>query len=271
MNRKNNQTPEKINDGFTMSSTSILGSVCNAARKHLRPKEVTPKLKPSFKKHRITLDCSSDEDENKTIIDLTKPKVKDLLPGTPFHKMKEHNSLFYVYDPRGYGLKHLPKGFCVECRCPNNYCASLMYSKIINKRVNFLIEEKGSQFMEEEEITDLYEEIYSINVYAQLLRNGITTFEERLEMTLPACLERRGLKKLLKELEKKNEAEDAWNWESHDCTISRIEALAKRYKTNQDGELRIYEGRKPCYEVRNFMLENKEKKQNSLEVETSDV
>ena len=133
MYRKNNKTPEKNNDGFSTSSTSILGSVCNAARKHLRAKEVTPRLKTSFKKPKITLDCSTDdEDENKTVIDLTKPSVKDLLPGTPVHKMKEHNSLFYVYDPRGYGLKHLPKGYCVECRCPNNYCASLMYSKVIN-------------------------------------------------------------------------------------------------------------------------------------------
>ena len=89
-------------------------------------------------------------------------------------------------------------------------------------------------------------------------------------MTLPPCLEKRGLKRLLKSIEKQNESEDAWNWEDRDCTITRIQELAERYKTNHDGELRIYEGRKPCYEVRNLMKEKKTKN-DTITVETSDV
>ena len=271
MNRQNNNTPEKNNGTFSSTSTTlIIGSVSSTARKQLRSHEVTPRLKPSCKKQRVNQECTSDEDEEKTIIDLTRPKLKDLLPGTPFHVMKSHNSLFYVYDPRGYKGKVLPKGYCVDCRCPKNYCASLMYSKVITERVKFLIKEKGRSFLEEEDITDMYEEVYAINVYAKLMANGIKFEETRLEMTLPPCLERRGLNRLLKSIEKENKAEDAWNWEERDCTLTRIQELAEKYKTNCDGEVRIYEGRKPCYEVRNLMKENENKTKKGT-VETSDV
>ena len=96
-------------------------------------------------------------------------------------------------------------------------------------------------------------------------------------MTIPKCIEKRSFQKLVKKIEEdQSEENDPWNWAKYDMTIDRMNAFAERYRTEREGEMRIYEGRKPCYEVRNFMLENKEKESKETnetkgEIETSDV
>ena len=155
-----------------LSSTSM-SSVSSTSRKHVRTKEVTPTTKARVKKtKRVAVDFSSDFEDDKDIVDLTNPKEEDLLTGTPFQLMKTSNSLYYTYDPRGYRLKNLPNGYCKGCRCPKNYCADILYGKICNKRVGFLVEQRGGH-LEDEDLLDLYQEVYSINVYAHLMRNGL--------------------------------------------------------------------------------------------------
>ena len=185
--------------------------------------------------------------------------------GTPLNLIKNTHSLFFAYDPRGYKKKNLPNGYCRACRCPKNYCAEVVYGKICAARVEMLINEKGTLNVDEDEIVEMFEEVYSINIYAQLMRNSLK-FEKELKMNIPRCMRMQSMKRLVKKIEKLNVEDDGLTWEDYDMTVDEIDKFARKYSTdNIPGERSYYEGRKPCYVVRNFMIDKEGEAKDSCE------
>ena len=100
------------------------------------PAPAKPKSAPKAKRKQSSLarTFTSPASRKKTkdgVIDLTDLKEEDLLPGTPLDLIKSQHSLFYLYNPRGFNKRRfLPPGYCVYCRCPENYCADKVFGEI---------------------------------------------------------------------------------------------------------------------------------------------
>ena len=241
------------------SKTSTTSSSRFEVKRKFRSNHVSPqpKMKPHKKTstHDSHLSLNARKKDKVVIVDLTTPRLQDLLPGTPYHSIKNSHSLFFMYDPRGFSKRTLPEGYCRACRCPKNYCAEIVYGRVCSKRVEFLIGEKGTINVNEDVIIDLFEKVYSINISAHLMRNGIK-FSEELQMDIPRCMKRQSLKRLIKKVEGLNVEDDGLNWSDYDMTVKELDEFAAKYSTdNTPGERTYYEGRKPCYVVRNLMKE----------------
>ena len=62
------------------------------------------------------------------------------LKGTPYCQIRNENSLFYSYNPRGVeGKKKLPNDYCQFCQCPRQYCANTVFGKVCADDVEFLL------------------------------------------------------------------------------------------------------------------------------------
>ena len=128
---------------------------------------------------------------------MTNPKLQDILLGTPLKLIKNKYSLFFVYDPRGYNKKNLPNGYCRACCCPKNYCAEVVYGKICAFRVEFLVNRNVALNVDEDKIVKMFDEVYSINIYAHLMRYSLK-FDKELKMNIPHCMRMQSMKRLVK-------------------------------------------------------------------------
>jgi hypothetical protein len=90
---------------------------------------VTPKMK-----------SYQSSQESRDIIDLSQDPDEYLNHGATFKYIKESNTLFWSYDPRGMGKQFaLQNTYCSHCRCPKNYCADVVMGGVTSKQVEFLM------------------------------------------------------------------------------------------------------------------------------------
>ena len=243
-----------------ISKTSI-GKVTMKSRKDINTYEsYSERCAKKIKREATTNSITKTESPSSLksdVIDLCEVKEIDLLPGTPLKDIKTTNSLFYMYDPRGYFDNPLPKGYCKGCRCPQMYCANTVYGLNSYNRVNHIIDNKGQHLFLKKDVIELFEKVYATLIEAHTIRNNIE-YGEDFHINLPVCLKNNYVKQLVLEVQESNKRTDDILWNSDDeeerfdLTKDEFERFKEKYlRSHDDGERICYEtdfSKVPCPE-----------------------
>ena len=115
----------------------------------------------------------------------------------PLDRIKQMNSLFFSYDPRGVKPNHkLPESYCPGCRCPRNYCSDIVMKKEIEEHVRFLVnDDRSCRCGHPLTIMALESQVkkaYSHQINHRMLNNGIKYvegFNPYQGHKIPKCME----------------------------------------------------------------------------------
>ena len=166
---------------------------------------VTPKMCRSYKT--INEAVTSSPDSSKNFVDLSQDSGETLLlPGAPFNWLRKRHELFWTFDPRGHEKrKALDCRYCEHCRCPEHYCAQVMYGDVCTNHVEYLIVELGGgASLSELYIRETFKQTYTQLVQCKMMENGVSFpggFQFKESMDLPACLVKGSLDVMVKEYE----------------------------------------------------------------------
>ena len=166
---------------------------------------VTPKMCRLYK----TINDSdvTSPDSSRNFVDLSQDRGETLLlPGAPFNWLRKRHELFWTFDPRGHEKeKDLDCRYCEHCRCPEHYCAQVMYGDVCTNHVVYLIVELGGDAtLSELYITETFRQTYTRLVQCKMMENGVSFpggFDFKESMDLPVCLVEGSVNALLKEYE----------------------------------------------------------------------
>ena len=107
---------------------------------------VTPKVSCSYKN---SYPCTASPPGSGNFVDLSQESGElALLPGAPLDWLRKRHELYWSYDPRGRdaSIETLDSSrYCKHCRCPNHYCAEVMFGAIVTNHVVYLIVELGDE------------------------------------------------------------------------------------------------------------------------------
>jgi hypothetical protein len=166
---------------------------------------VTPKMCRNYKTKNDT--SASSPDSKGDFIDLSHDSGEALLlPGAPFNWLRKRHELFWSYDPRGHEpKKDLDSRYCQHCRCPEHYCAQIMYGDVCTNHTRYMIVEMGGgQRLSEFFITNTFAKTYTQLVQCKMMENGVSFpggFQFKENMDLPACLVKGSLEELIEDYE----------------------------------------------------------------------
>ena len=121
--------------------------------------------------------------------------------------------MFYNYNPKGYSeKKQLPKGYCIHCRCPDNYCADKFFGEISSDHALDIMYENGSHG--DFDVGDM--KFYFCKAYTNAVKSKMRMNKTKLPLgstsidvyKTPECMNRGSVKYFLKEfkLYKKKDA-----------------------------------------------------------------
>ena len=154
------------------------------------------------------------------VVDLSQRYEGSMMPGTPLAVLKKQNMLYFTYNPMGYDPDFmLPRGYCRHCRSPNNYCAQLVFGENCKRQAEHIIYNirGGSDTMDNDDVLQVYEEIYTEAVHNKAMENEILFHDEydkdEAVLNVPRCVRRSSQKRLLLRFKSEEEsaADALWN------------------------------------------------------------
>ena len=151
---------------------------------------------------------------------------------------------FFSYDPSGLEEgRPLPIKYCTHCRCPSAYCANIVLGPQVYDEMTFLLFRNTFAAVKDDSprgIKILFKYYYKRAVQSKMRINDIEFpmgYDISQGYVLPNCIRQGCLNEILQEVEKNNKK----NMENpEDLSIIELERFQERYKTHNDGEVKVY-------------------------------
>jgi hypothetical protein len=161
-------------------TSPFIGPTIEGPAIRLRPKIVTP--------------SQDDVHYERLLIDLTQDShIQELLPGAKLSTIKSRHELYFSYNPRGE--TDIDCRYCPKCRCPKNYCSTLVFGDVVQRRVKSHIKRLGLDHpdLNYRMVQILFNKYYSKQMNFKVLENG---YEEEKGYSgseayykIPGCME----------------------------------------------------------------------------------
>ena len=180
-----------------------------------------------------TTTCTKDHSPTKCSSE--KKELKDPQPA-PLSLIRAQNKLYFSYDPRGYPTDPLPQDFCKHCRCPNIYCAEVVFGHISIDHAQTLAYTSGPHStLDCVDMKEMFDRAYTKLVFAKLGFNGfvLTVSETQTSykaLKIPRCVKKQSLKKFLLLIEDQNYPDFGEDWDEE----KEEEELKKAGKWNAE-------------------------------------
>ena len=149
------------------------------------------------------------EQESNVISPVKKGIIKS---PTPLNLIRKENHLYFSYDPRGYKTEiTLPEGYCQHCRCPDEYCAEIVFGTMSYNRAETMVYTPGNHDTEDQkQMKQIFDNAYSDCVMDKLRWNGFDLNHKDADaswrgLRVPKCVKRNSMKKFLKTIEDDND------------------------------------------------------------------
>ena len=137
----------------------------------------------------LTLNKAKTKNDN-----CNKSEVIDLTSDLKIQDLRNTNTLFFSYDPRGKLVKHEESHlFCRDCRCPIEYCSEDVFGKMCYSYVQHLIAKLGfEEFKTELDVQKHYKRTFTELVHSKMKWNNITfhNHNEFRYVPIPDCMKR---------------------------------------------------------------------------------